>query len=65
MSILLFDQPEECRRVIDESHAKYVYADATLLDSGQLFVGMTEEFQYETLYEIVVQAGEIKLYPVF
>ncbi|MBR5596295.1 MAG: hypothetical protein IKW30_02685 [Lachnospiraceae bacterium] len=57
-------QPEECRRVIDESHAKYVYADATLLDNSQLFVGMTEEFQYETLYEIVVQAGEIKLYPV-
>lgn len=56
-------QYDVCRQLIDQSHASYLYADAAGVESSQLFVGMTENFQYETLYKIEVQQGAIKLIP--
>lgn len=50
-----------CRQLIEQSHASYLYADQTTLDSGLLFEQMTEEFQYETLYKIEQKDGKIHL----
>lgn len=56
---------DSCKRLIEESHAMYLYADKTQIDSKSLFNQMTEEFTYETLYKIDVQGGEIKLLPIY
>ena len=53
-----------CRQLIEQSHASYLYADQTILDSGLLFEHMTEEFQYETLYKIEQKDGKIHLVAV-
>mgnify|MGYP003304817960 CR=1 FL=1 len=57
-------QPEVCRQLIGQSHASYLYADSTQIESELLFTEMTEEFQYETLYQIEEQQGTVRLLPV-
>ena len=54
-----------CRRLIEESHAMFLYAEKTELESEAFFAEMTEEFEYETLYKIDIQGGEIRLLPNF
>ena len=57
-------QPEVCRQIIEESHASYLYADRTQVESSTLFGEMTDGFEYETLYKIEVQEGNIRLLPI-
>lgn len=57
-------QSEVCRQLIEQSHASYLYADATQLESSQFFLDMAEEFEYETLYKIEIQDGNIRLIPM-
>lgn len=57
-------QAEVCRQVIEESHAAYLYADRTPIESDTLFEEMTDDFEYETLYKIERQGGNIRLLPV-
>ncbi len=57
-------QPEVCRQLMEQSHASYLYADSTQIESELLFTEMTEEFKYETLYKIEIQEGAIRLLPV-
>ena len=57
-------QDDVCRQLIDQSHASYVYADAAQLESGRMFAGMTDNFQYETLYKIEISQGVITLKPM-
>ena len=57
-------QPGVCSRIIEESHAAYLYADRTQMESGMLFEEMADDFEYETLYKIEVQGGKIRLLPV-
>ena len=54
-------QPEVCRQLVEQSHAKYLYADEAMLKSDLLFTDMSENFQYETLYKIVTKDGRISL----
>ncbi len=48
---------------INESHAKYLYADSVEGNPGELFSGMLsgEEFEYETFYEITEENGALRL----
>lgn len=48
---------------INESHAKYLYADKVEGNPETLFAGMMagEEFEYETFYEIVEENGVLHL----
>lgn len=57
-------QSEVCRQLIEQSHASYLYADMTQLESNMLFTEMTEGFMYETLYKIEIQEGKIRLLAV-
>lgn len=57
-------QAENCRQVIEQSHAAYLYADATEIESSLLFTEMVENFCYEKLYRIETEEGKIKLIPV-
>ena len=55
---------EEGRQLLEQSHAAYLYADATAIDSSELFSEMTENFSYETLYRIETEENSIRLIPV-
>ena len=57
-------QPEVCRQLMEQSHAGFLYADSTQMESKLLFTEMTENFKYETLYKIEVEEGEVRLLPV-
>ena len=57
-------QNDVCRQLIEQSHASYLYADKTLLESEKLFAEMVDDFQYETLYKIEVLNGGLTLTPV-
>lgn len=48
---------------INESHAKYLYADRVEGNPAALFSGMLngEEFEYETFYEIIEENGALQL----
>lgn len=46
------EQYDYGKQLIEQSHASYLYSDSTEIDSKTLFPGMTEEFEYETLYRI-------------
>ena len=57
-------QYDVCRQLIEQSHASYLYADKAEVEREQLFVGMTDDFQYETFYKIEVLEGDISLIPI-
>ena len=48
---------------INESHAKYLYADTVEGNPDDLFAGMLngEAFEYETFYEIMEENGALRL----
>lgn len=57
-------EDENCRQLLTQSHAGYLYADATQLESSQLFTEMTENFMYETVYKIEAEGGDFRLVPI-
>ena len=54
-------QNDVCRQLIEQSHASYLYADSTQVESKKLFAEMVDDFQYETLYKIELLNGGIIL----
>lgn len=57
-------QPDACRQIIEQSHAKYLYADDSTLNEKMLFTEIVEDFNYKTLYEVKIQGETVRLVPM-
>lgn len=56
--------PTVCRQLLEQSHAGFLYADSTKIESKDFFGEQVENFCYETLYKVEKDHGTYRLLPV-